>query len=467
MNTHARLLSLALLAISLNTSVPAQDGSAKEKVEKPFTVGENILVSAAFAERPLVEPQVVAHPKDPKHLLAVAIVSSEPPFSPQADCAAFASFDGGLTWSHHAFGIPQCGDPWVSLREDGSALFAGLTERGGLWLARSGDGGRTWARVPVDVGRGHDHQTMALEMAPGPRAGSIYLVSGRLQRGKTGATHSVFVTRSSDGGKTFTPPVNVRTSNLNSNTLTPGLLSDGTLVVPYIDFQSNADDFKSGGRLERNRVWVITSADGGQTFSHPLFVSEACIGFASLAVDASPTPMRDRLYLVCMNRERNGIYVHHSNDRGERWSAPVRADSAGGDVVFRRTASIAVNKDGIVGVTWYERRKEAGKDCQHVFFTASFDGGKSFLPETRVSTAPSCPDTPRNGGAATRWPGGGDYSGLVASSDGTFHVVWADSRNGIYQLWTARVQVNSPAKVITAVPGRSARKPQFLTHKNN
>ena len=411
-------------------------------------VGENVLVSGASAERPLVEPQLVAHPKDPKHLLGVAIVSSEPPFSPQADCAAFASFDGGLTWSRHDFGIPGCGDPWVALREDGTALFTGLTPRGEIRLARSADGGRTWAGVPVDLGRGHDHQTMAVEAAGGPRAGSIYLVSGRLQRGKAGRpVASVFVTRSADGGKTFTPPVSVVASNLNFNALTPGLLSDGTLVVPYLDFQSNVDDFKGAGMLERKRAWVITSADGGQTFSHPLFVSESCGGgFASLAVDASAHPSRDRLYLVCSNRERNGVLVHHSAERGEKWSEPVRADSASGDVVFRRTPSIAVNKDGVLAVTWYERRREGARECQHLYFTASLDGGKTFLPEVRVSSAPSCPDTPRNGGSAKRWPAGGDYSGLAVAADGSFHALWSDSRNGIYQLWAAQVRVDATAK---------------------
>jgi hypothetical protein len=169
-------------------------------------------------------------------------------------------------------------------------------------------------------------------------------------------------------------------------------------------------------------------------------------GFASLAVDASAQPSRDRLYLVCTNRERDGVLVHHSADRGETWSAPARADSAGGDVVFRRTPSIAVNRDGVVGVTWYERRKEGTRECQHIYFTTSLDGGKTFLPAARVSTAPSCPDTPRNGGSAKRWAAGGDYSGLAAAADGSFHVLWADSRNSVYQLWAARVQVAPTAK---------------------
>jgi len=180
-----------------------------------------------------------------------------------------------------------------------------------------------------------------------------------------------------------------------------------------------------------------------------MFLSEACGregGFASLAADLSGGPTRDRLYLVCTNRERNGILVHNSADRGERWSGPVRADSAGGDVAFRRTPSIAVNRDGVVGVTWYERRKEGGRECQHLYFAASLDGGKTFLPEARVSSAASCPETPRNGGSAKRWPAGGDYSGLAAAADGSFHAFWSDSRDGIYQLWTARIKVNAAAK---------------------
>ncbi|MCA1619595.1 MAG: glycoside hydrolase [Acidobacteria bacterium] len=439
------LFAAAVLATSLSEGAFAQ-GNPKEV----FVVGDNVLVSGASAGRPLVEPQLVANPKDPNHLLGVAIVSSEPPHSPQADCAAFASFDGGRTWSRHDFRLENCGDPWVALREDGTALFTGLGPRGEIRLSRSTDGGRTWAPVPVDLGRGHDHETVILDATGGPRAGSFYVVSGRVQRNKAGrGLASVFVARSRDSGKTFAPPADIVASSLSNNALAPAVLADGALVVPFIDYQSHPGDHGGAGMLERRRVWALISSDGGQTFSHPMFVSEACGsggGFASLAADASTRSTRDRLYLVCTNRDRDAVLVHHSADRGETWSAPVRAASSGGDVVFRRTPSIAVNKDGVVGVTWYERRKEKDGECQHVYFTASLDGGKSFLPAARVSTAPSCPDTPRNGGSAKRWAAGGDYSGLTASPDGAFHVLWADSRNGIYQLWTARVSTNMTVK---------------------
>src|SRR5687767_15098628 len=286
-----KVTALVGLIIIAASAVPyCSVGYAQERVEKAFTIGGNVLASAAAAERPLVEPQVVAHPKDPRHLVAVAIVSSEPPHQPQADCAAFTSFDGGQTWTQHNFGISNCGDPWVALRDDGEALFAGLVTRGEIRLLRSTDGARSWLPLAVDLGRGHDHQMVIVDASAGPRAGSFYVVSGRMQRNKAGrGISSVFVTRSADGGRTFRPPADFVANNLNSNALTPGLLSDGTLVLPYFDFQSNADDFKGTGFLERKRLWVVASSDGGQTFSHAMFVSEACGsggGFASLAVDA-------------------------------------------------------------------------------------------------------------------------------------------------------------------------------------
>jgi hypothetical protein len=104
-----------------------------------------------------------------------------------SDCAAFVSFDGGRTWARHNFGVAGCADPWVALREDGTALFAGLSMARGneMQLPRSADGGRTWASVPLDLGRVHDHETMIVDTTTGPHAGSIYLVSNGSWRGRS------------------------------------------------------------------------------------------------------------------------------------------------------------------------------------------------------------------------------------------------------------------------------------------
>src|SRR5262249_30926228 len=121
---------------------------------------------------------------------------------------------------------------------------------------------------------------------------------------------------------------------------------------------------------------------------------------------------------------------------------------------------IAVNRDGTVGVFWYDTRGLVGRDQWHVYFSASSDGGETFLPPVRVSSDPSTPFTDQNHrptpesvrqsaqsvgvlfrSAFSRWPDGGDYVGLTTDAAGVFHPVWADSRAGSFQLYTSRIQV--------------------------
>ena len=108
---------------------------------------------------------------------------------------------------------------------------------------------------------------------------------------------------------------------------------------------------------------------------------------------------------------------------------------------------MAVNHKGVVAVAWYDARSD-GRTIkgdfrrQEIFFTASVDGGRTFLPEVKVSTKPSCPATPQNVETALRFPAGGEYTGLAAAPDGSFRLLWSDSRSEIYRLYTAKVTVH-------------------------
>ena len=61
-----------------------------------------------------------------------------------------------------------------------------------------------------------------------------------------------------------------------------------------------------------------------------------------------------------------------------------------------RDSRCSGEQDGIVGVTWYDTRDSKDGSQFHEYFTASLDGGKSFLPPVRVSSAPSTPLGPGN-----------------------------------------------------------------------
>jgi hypothetical protein len=122
--------------------------------------------------------------------------------------------------------------------------------------------------------------------------------------------------------------------------------------------------------------------------------------------------------------------------------------------------SIAVNRDGMVGVAWCDRRDNTDSGWW-MRFTASLDGGKTFLPSVRISEAPQAyrPNTPWLLTAASANNGtldvglslhpfyfvGGDYSSMAADASGAFHPIWVDNRNGIAQVWTAAVRVKGDA----------------------
>ena len=59
-------------------------------------------------------------------------------------------------------------------------------------------------------------------------------------------------------------------------------------------------------------------------------------------------------------------------------------------------ATVAVNRDGVVGVLWYDRREANDNLAYHARFAASFDGGLTFSPSVRVSAAPNDPTAQRH-----------------------------------------------------------------------
>jgi hypothetical protein len=279
---------------------------------------------------------------------------------------------------------------------------------------------------------------------------TIYLVSRRTRRTEQGQPrHTIGLLRSTDGGRSFRPRSELRPSNLAQNPTGLVVLSDGTLVVSFYDFQRNVDGFGERGILARPRAWAVRSTDGGAAFSEPMFVSEDCgagngfPGYPFLAVDASGGRFADRLYHLCVRPGFDGLSLSTSDDVGETWTDPLRVDVAAGEGADVRTPMIAVDGEGRAAVAWYARRQIEGRTCQETFVAVSVDGGASFLEPLRVADEPSCPGTPGNGRVAQSWAMGGDYNSLAAGPDGRFHLLWADSRSGVFQIHHAVLTIES------------------------
>jgi hypothetical protein len=241
-----------LYTLAASVSLAFQLGGAVEQAATPSPTdapSNDVAVKGLPEDKPIVEPHLAAHPRDPNHLVAGAIIAdAATPFSATQVCASLATFDGGRTWSTHVFDIQGCGDPWVAVGTEGDAWFTGLGRRATaagqrLWLFRSVDGGRTWLD-PIDFGTGHDHQTLIVGSPETASENVLYLVSG-LGRNTPSARFHAFVARSDDRGKTWREPLVLTPSNLNFNAFAGGLLPDGSVLLPFVDFQK--PPFSSSG----------------------------------------------------------------------------------------------------------------------------------------------------------------------------------------------------------------------------
>lgn len=128
--------------------------------------------------------------------------------------------------------------------------------------------------------------------------------------------------------------------------------------------------------------------------------------------------------------------------------------------------ALAVNKNGVVAVTWYQRREGQEGLTWRPRLSVSFDGGETFLPSVTVAEAAFSTRVvgrlplwtrPSGGGDLSDWErggavkiearldryffSGGDTQGLAAAADGTFYPFWIDNRTGVAQVWTAPVRV--------------------------
>lgn len=434
--------AFAVLASALPDDAPAQ--------EVEYDVGEDILVADPGDGRVLLEPHLAAHPSDPGHLVAVAWDHpAGGPAPADEHCATFHSSDGGRGWERRELTSVGCGDPWVSVSSAGTAVLTALGTHASLADTTnnlvaffSGDAGVTWHDVPQGLGRLHDSPRSVA--APD---GTIYLTSGQGWRPGAGRPRfTVFVGRVRPGRLHVDVLPRVVPSNLNLNADGLAVLSDGTLVVTYYDFQRPVPEggFRSrAGALEGRRAWAVVSPDRGLSFSIPLLVTEECWTRPTfLAADTSGGPFRDRIYFLCEGDRQRAVLLAHSEDGGELWSAATPIEPPASEDGSRTEPQVAVNGRGVVGVAWMDRRDDPSRECYAPYFAASLDGGATFGPAVRVATELSCPDPARAGEfPLRRWSTGGDYFGFAAGADGRFHLLWPDARDGAFGIRTAAVTV--------------------------
>ncbi len=465
-----------------------------------ITVGPVIVVSRANPTIDHSEMLASIDRANPQRMLACT--NAFRPASNYFTAIVYFSDNGGATWSptHEDTGSVLVADPtcthgvgdtaWYAsnalfdLRQSAATGPISKDAKRQQWsprtamstnVYRSTNAGRTWQFLTRRPAIG-DRPYVTVDQTNGPYRGRLYLyawdVTGDPYGDRKGAT--VKLAHLASGG--LTELIGFAGAGRFYEALPgPGVITVGSvLVIPFVT------------RLSGGEVGVTTSRDGGRTLTVPVIVGgiKGCPGTSTLipstAADESDGPFRGRAYVAWSDGTsgRCLISVAYSSDEGKTWSrplvlgdAPHRIASATGP--HQLQPSIAVNKDGVIGLSWYDTRDDPTDRAYNVRFTASYDGGESFQPSIAVSH-----DSFDGGRVSTFWappsmggrtihagPGDGqrirttlqhgnfdgtlpgDTRAMVVGTDGVFHPFWFSNPNRISGLYTAAIKTPGRAYV--------------------
>jgi len=351
------------------------------------------------------------------------------------------STDGGASFSDRSRVSPLAssfGDPGMIYRQaDGFFYASSLGNPGGLFLYKSTDNCQTFgAPSTIHGGINDDKPMMRVDNnVSSPFYGRMYVCFTNFNIGG----FPIQVTWSSNGGTTWSaPPVTVSTGN-NVQGCWPGVAPNGDVYVVYIQ----------GYTTGINNIQMARSTNGGASFfatanvatgiTEP-GVSVFCYNsfrptmngdirtWAMPQVAIAPSGRVHVTYTRKDGSDRGNIYYQYSDTSGMSWSAPVRMndDSTTNDQWF---STIAVNANGTVVISWYDRREDPGNMLFRRYAALSYDNGNTWQPNVAVGDVLSpVPPLNPNFDPYVLDCYMGDYDAVAIDANNAY-IQWSDNRN--------------------------------------
>ena len=295
-----------------------------------------------------------------------------------------------------------------------------------ILMSRSTDGGATFS-PPLSVSRN--------------TTGALIIINNDLAVGRNGSINAtfdaidlltglrnVYFARSIDGGATLSPLVNVSFSSATTfQGLTPAIAVDaaGAVSIAY-------DGISSTGR----RDIFFTRSTNGTTFSTPVNLSGIFSTSTSVLAD-SPTLAIDRAGQINvafsrrdLTRNEQEIYFTRSTNNGSSFSPAVNVTKTTGQGTRSFAPHLEVDARGNIGISAGALGPglifPGGRD---MVFVMSSDGGANFSPFINVSN---------NIGLQLFFPI------TVTDWNGNLATVWADETGGTTQVMLAQPRTAGP-----------------------
>ncbi len=325
-----------------------------------------------------------------------------------------SSTDGGMTYTPNSL-MPRISsdnfqsDPWLVADANDNAYFVFIEYNDyyetnppeGVGVAKTTDGGETWS-APVnaaDTPYFDDKETACIDSE-----GNMYIVWGHVTYNSS--YHIVDMemrfTKSTDGGASFSPttvPAEPWISYIHST-------SNDSLYMTIVNGTTDIAQF--------NQIFFTRSDDRGVTWTPRVLVTPPYEqGNYIVVVD---TDSQHNVYVAYMAGVIGDleIYVTKSTDGGRTWDTPVQVndDSTG----MQRMVEMYITEDDTIHMAWLDARL----DEWNIFYSYSTDGGATFSEDERISDV----------GFPLTFTRPGDYFSLRPAPNGDMCIVWTDGRNG-------------------------------------
>ena len=310
-------------------------------------------------------------------------------------------------------------------------------------VAKSTDGGKTYPNVTFfSFSGGSDHfndkPMITADSSPAsPFRDNVYVAWDAAIGGSTAG--GIRVATSTDHGATFTV---TRADDPKGQGRAIGAVpfvgTNGELYVAWNDYAANTIAFNRS--LDGGATWDKQSVVASKVIPFDIRIPaerfRGALVYPACDVDRSSGANRGRLACSWMDLAGNGttdIFVSYSDDKGASWSLPKSATDQLPFAVDRFNHWLSTDPtNGVVNVSFYDTRNDTTgfRYMTDTYLSRSSDGGASFAPNVRVSTA-SSNEHDCNGGfpcASINYGNQqGDYEGIVAYG-GVAHPIWTDSR---------------------------------------
>jgi hypothetical protein len=363
----------------------------------------------------------------------------------------YVTTDGGQSWrgSDTCTGNPIAfhgGDPGIVIDRNGLFILTriGRSPFVGLYSHFSTDNGLTWSDQEVISTDDLERATITTDANPAsPWYGRTYAAWVRFA-----PPYPLMISYTDDGAQSWTEPVPI---NNPPNRCAGGDIAVGpggevcvcwagvTEVSPFREIYCGFAVSFDGGLS-----WSVTENAfpmNGITGILPEKGNIRVNGLPNIAVDLSASPARGRIYIVTGEKDMApagidpDIIMHYSDDSGQSWSTGFRVnrdDLSNGKIQF--FPGVDVDTTGALNVIFYDDRQTTS-DSVDVFLSRTRDGGQTWA-EYRISDHRFRPSP--IGGLGQGYQG--DNIDIVSTSTKLWPV-WMDNSTGVYQVWTAPVDL--------------------------